>query len=690
MSREIINPGSTSPMAENVRRALHGNSWIRVLRVVILLACMGIASAVRAASPPPTLTITGPAFVGAGTTTAQYIANVDGVALAPGDSKVWWLIPETAIASIGSTTGIATGIAEGSATVRFDYLWNGEWWSGSRQLPSYPITVTPEGQPVPPTLTISGPASVGVGSTGQYTAYVDGVALASGDAKVWWVISETTIASIGSTTGIATGIAEGSATVRFDYLWNGTWWSSGTIPMPSKAITVTGSGGPTPPTLTISGPASVGVGFTSQYIANVDGVALNPGDPNVWWIIPETAIASIGSTTGIATGIAEGSATVRFDYLWNGKWWSSGTIAMPSLPITVIRSNEPIPPTLTISGPNFVGAGLTGQYIAYTNGVALAAGDANVWWNIPETGIASIGSTTGIATGIAAGAATVRFDYLWNGNWWSSGTRPMPSKAITVTPEGEPVPPTLTISGPTTLEAGETGEYIAYVDGVALEPGDANVWWVLSETGTASIGSRTGVATAIGAGSAKVRFDYLWNGVWWSASRDLPSYSITVTGSELPPMPTLTISGPAIVGIDGTAQYTAYTNGVALAPGDASVWWVISEVGVASMGSTTGIATGVSEGAANVRFDFLWAGKWLSSFGQMPSYPINVGYTVNISIAGNVASLSWPYSGFVLQENSDIGNLPGWADVQGGGVSPVDITVSSTGAARFYRLKKSP
>jgi hypothetical protein len=129
---------------------------------------------------------------------------------------------------------------------------------------------------------------------------------------------------------------------------------------------------------------------------------------------------------------------------------------------------------------------------------------------------------------------------------------------------------------------------------------------------------------------------------------------------------------------------------VALAPGDPNVWWVISETSIASVGSTTGVATGIAEGSATVRFDFLWGGKWLSSWGALPSYPITVGYTLNLSVDRNVGSVSWPYSGFILQENSDLGNPLGWTDVPGGAVSPVTISIPSSAGAKFYRLKTSP
>jgi parallel beta-helix repeat protein len=387
MKTEVINAGSTDPTAQNAGGAFQLNLLRRVLRVAMLFASLGMASTgygmflngVYVADTETTTTgsgcgggiadtrtIGGAVECGSEAGTPKRLIRFWTIASVPSGSytlKViakrnqsngdtftfsWGLTsPGTTAFSptaalINSTsnqtfTNLVTLNSTSSVYVRIlDSITSSDNTANSLSIDYIALI------PIPPTLTITGPASVTVGGTGQYIANVNGTPLASGDPKVWWVIPETSIASIGSTSGVATGIAAGSATVRFDYLWNGTWWSSwGT--MPSKSISVVAAG---PPTLTITGPASITVGGTGQYIANVNGAPLPSGDPNVWWVIPETSIASIGATTGIATGLASGSATVRFDYFWNGTWWSSwGT--MPSYPITVVAAGYGPTPSIT-------------------------------------------------------------------------------------------------------------------------------------------------------------------------------------------------------------------------------------------------------------------------------------------------------------------------------------------------------
>ena len=61
--------------------------------------------------------------------------------------------------------------------------------------------------------------------------------------------------------------------------------------------------------------------------------------------------------------------------------------------------------------------------------------------------------------------------------------------------------------------------------------------------------------------------------------------------------------------------------------------------------------------------------------------------TLSFSLAGGGLTLSWSQTGFLLQQNNNLANPPGWTNVANGDVSPVVITLPSTGAS-FYRLKR--
>ena len=61
------------------------------------------------------------------------------------------------------------------------------------------------------------------------------------------------------------------------------------------------------------------------------------------------------------------------------------------------------------------------------------------------------------------------------------------------------------------------------------------------------------------------------------------------------------------------------------------------------------------------------------------------GPKISFTRTGNQLTLSWPGSGFVLQENSTLTNSAGWSNVPNGSASPVTVTISPSGN-RYYRL----
>lgn len=94
----------------------------------------------------------------------------------------------------------------------------------------------------------------------------------------------------------------------------------------------------------------------------------------------------------------------------------------------------------------------------------------------------------------------------------------------------------------------------------------------------------------------------------------------------------------------------------------------------------------------------------LSSFGTQDAIAAKVGQmvtnhltaassvpvvppTMTFGVAGGKLTLTWSGSGFVLQQNNNLGNSTGWTNAPNGNVSPVTITIPATGDM-FYRLKQ--
>jgi hypothetical protein len=61
--------------------------------------------------------------------------------------------------------------------------------------------------------------------------------------------------------------------------------------------------------------------------------------------------------------------------------------------------------------------------------------------------------------------------------------------------------------------------------------------------------------------------------------------------------------------------------------------------------------------------------------------------SLTLSLTGNTLTLSWPGTGFGLQQNGSLANPAGWTNVPGGTASPVTAPLPH-GGSTFYRLKQ--
>lgn len=151
------------------------------------------------------------------------------------------------------------------------------------------ISVTPDGT----TLT--------VGQTRTFSAAVvadEGVA-----TTVTWSTSDAAVATINATSGVATGVAAGSVGIKATSTVNPAVQGNATL-------TVTAAATPTVTGVTVTPPtASLVVGQTVQAAATVLGT--NNPSQTVTWTSLSPAIASVNTTTGLVTGLSNGTAVIR-------------------------------------------------------------------------------------------------------------------------------------------------------------------------------------------------------------------------------------------------------------------------------------------------------------------------------------------------------------------------------------------
>ncbi len=253
-----------------------------------------------------------------------------------------WYSSNIAIATVDSM-GFVLGISAGTCTITYDV-------SGTIATTVFTVHAMPS--------PITGPSSVCVGST---------IALSCATPGGVWSSSDSLIALAGRFTGAVTGVSGGTADIYYTV-------DSGCYV--STTITVGGT------TLdSISGPATVCLGTTAT---------LTNSTPGGTWSSANPAIATVGVSTGIVTGVSLGA--VMIDYTAST---GCGTGSVGHL-ITVVNTST----AGTISGATSVSVGGTATLSSTVVGGA---------WSSSNPGVATINPTTGMVTGIAAGTATITY-----------------------------------------------------------------------------------------------------------------------------------------------------------------------------------------------------------------------------------------------------------------------------------------
>src|SRR6266511_4239366 len=193
---------------------------------------------------------------------------------------VTWASSNTSVATVNSSSGLVSGVAAGSATITA----TSEGQSGSAA-----VTVTPV--PVASVAVSPATATIQIGQTAQLTATpkdANGTTL-SGRA-VNWTSSNTSVATVNSSSGLVSGVAAGSATI--------TATSEGQSGSAAASVAVS------PAT------ASILVGQTVQLTATPKDASGNALSGRVvTWGSSNNSIATVTSS-GLVSGVAAGSATI--------------------------------------------------------------------------------------------------------------------------------------------------------------------------------------------------------------------------------------------------------------------------------------------------------------------------------------------------------------------------------------------
>jgi uncharacterized protein YjdB len=558
----ILCVGQTKPLSN----ATSGGTWSSSnTAVVTVYASSGILTGIGAGTATVTYTSTPGCFSTIIVTVNSSVANITGLtSLCPGDTTTLlnataggtWSSTDTVKASIGNSTGLVTALTSGTTTISYTI--------GAGCFKTFTMIIK-----TAPTA-ISGPSVVCEGAS---------VTLGSSPGGGSWSSADVTKATVGTSSGVVTGVAQGTAVISYTHtgcsrtttlsvgagpnsgdsivcvgqtttLINtsiGGTWSSGNTSRATVGVTsgvVTGlsagtvlisynaTGGCTRTTTvtvnaavaSITGSASVCIGLTS---------ALSNATPGGTWSSTVPANATIDISTGVLTGVGLGNSTIS--YIVSGSCFK-----------TVIATVNPLALATTGTATVCVGATTT-----LSN-----ASPGGLSWQSSDLAVATVGSSTGVVTGVSAGTAIITYIL-------STGCNA--TQIVTVLPLPAAITGTLSLcqNALTTLTSATAGGT-----------------WSSSNITIASVNINTGEVSAVSSGNATITYT-LSTGCFTTAV-------LTVNPSPL-----------AITGTASVCQglTTTLAN---VSPGGLS--WESGNVAVATIGSLTGVVTGVTSGTSIITY----------------------------------------------------------------------------------------
>ena len=262
------------------------------------------------------------------------------------------------------------------------------------------------------------------------------VTLTNSVAGGTWSSSNTSTAAVGASSGIVSGVANGTAVITYT-LAGGCYTT--------KTITVS----PTPAT----------PGGPQQLCMGAGGTTFTDATTSGTWASSNSSIATVGSASGLVAGVALGTASISYIM-------ASGCYAV--IPVTV----NPMPAAIT--GAGSLCSGQTLQLASTTSGGS---------WSTSNSSVALIGSSTGLVTGSNGGTSTISYT-IQPGSC---------AVAAVVTVGALPA----FITGNTTVCAGASS---------TLVNGTTGGTWYSSNTAIATVGAASGVVAGVSAGTAAISY----------------------------------------------------------------------------------------------------------------------------------------------------------------------------------------
>jgi hypothetical protein len=334
--------------------------------------------------------------------------------------------------------------------------------------------------------------------------YTDGTTstINNGTSGLSWASSNTAVATIGSTSGLATIVAQGASTITATYVATGTFNASTklTITAPTLSSIAVTAVNPVPTTPTTPNATTIPVGGTQQFQAigtYTDNSQADITTSATWNSSSGAATMSNAEPTqGVATGVSAGVSINITATL--------GSVTSPGVPLTVQTINS-----ITVNPPApVINIGQTQAFTAtanYAGGITQPLDAFSPTWSSTATNVATV-DQSGVATAIAGGSATIKAT-LGSGTCTGPGcgnlTVSQPT-LVSITVECDPDDPCAG-SGEAVLSLSQTEQMIAignYSDGSTQNLTQVATW--NSSAATVATINSTGFVTTVNFGSTNI------------------------------------------------------------------------------------------------------------------------------------------------------------------------------------------
>jgi hypothetical protein len=504
-----------------------------------------------------------------------------------------WSSSNPSVATIGATSGIVTGMTAGTTVITYTVT-NSCGTSSVFRVQT--VNLLPTVAPI-------------TGVTHQCTG--TSTTLSSATTGGVWVSSNPSVATIGSSSGIVTGLTVGTTTIN--YIFIGAFGCTTVIFTQDTVVA-------SPTVAGITGPTSHCVGTT---------ITLSNATPGGTWSSATTSVATVGATTGIVMGIASGTTVINYS-VTNG----AGCTTVVGVTDTVIT----VPGVDTIAGPASVCPGAT---------ITITDATAGGTWSM-TTGNATI-TSGGVVTGVTPGADTAVYT-VTNACGSTSVT-----KEITILP----LPSVSAITGATSLCVGS-----------AITLSSATSGGVWSASNGNAIVSSSGVVTGVATGMDTIMYTVT------TACGSATATTIVTIGT-LPFVDVIT--GPSVVCRSATITLSNTTPG--------GIWTTTTSKVLVS---TTGVVTGITAGNDTVRYTVTNACGSSTAIKpitvmQPPvagiisgSSSVCPGFTITLSATGATPGGTWTSSNTAKATVSGTGVVTGVTP----GTATITYTVSNSCGSR--------